>query len=69
MNKTVKKLLWIWMVSWIGILVYAFDPMKPDLHRLCSWLPQHASWDTSSWNKSVVWSYLWDLLDVVVPDW
>ena len=71
MNKVVKNLLWIWMVSWIGILalVYAFDPMKPDLHRLCSWLPEHASWDVSWWNKSTVWSYLWDLMDVTVPDW
>lgn len=71
MNKAVKNLLWIWMLSWVGVLalVYAFDPMKPDLHRLCSWLPEHASWDVSSWDKTTVWSYLWDLMDVVVPDW
>ncbi len=67
---TKKLLLWLSAVAaWAITLVYAFDPLNPEQHRLCSGLPQHASWDVSEGNKSVVWSYLGDLLNVSVPDW
>ena len=71
MNPITKKLL-LWLsavAAWAITLVYAFDPLNPEQHRLCSGLPQHASWDVSKGNKSVVWSYLGDLLNVVVPEW
>ena len=67
---TKKLLLWLSAVAaWAVTLVYAFDPLNPEQHRLCSGLPQHASWNVSEGNKSVVWSYLGDLLNVVVPEW
>ncbi len=67
---TKKLLLWLSAVAaWAITFVYAFDPLNPEQHRLCSGLPQHASWDISGGNKSVVWSYFGDLLNVVVPEW
>ena len=71
MKPITKKLLLCLsaVAAWAITFVYAFDPLNPEQHRLCSGLPQHASWDVSEGNKSVVWSYLGDLLNVVVPEW
>ena len=71
MKPMTKKLLLLLSIAtaWLITLAYAFDPLQPEEHRLCSGLPEHASWNISEGNKSVVWSHLGDLLNVVIPDW
>ena len=71
MKPMTKKLLLLLSIAtaWLITLAYAFDPLQPEEHRLCSGLPEHASWNISEGNKSVVWSHLGELLNVVIPDW